>query len=340
MPYTCGIGRYTEELIKGYIKHWGHENVSVLLNPIICEKKDYNIIYTKYHRHQFLDNLWFSFFLLKLDYDIYHSGDLTGPFFKRKNKFHILTVHDLMFLTVSTFFGKKSFRIWLRKKKNYIMTKLLLKTPNLIISVSKTTSTDCKRYFGVSSIILREGINVLKVQNEPIVIKNLYPNTYFLYVGIGLPHKNIQFLINAFLKSNTDKKLVICGKNHPLQENKYNNVIFLGWVSDTQLDYLYRNCTAFVFPSLYEGFGLPILEALSYGKKVLSSNAGSLGEFPSDIIYFFDPTNENSLIFLLENIDKMETDKIRIENFMKYYAWDDIWDEFNMILKQNLKIDL
>ena len=99
---TSGIGRYTCELIKGYVREYGKDAVKVIMNH---EIKDfpYSYILCPFQRHSFIDNVKFSFFLKKLDYDIYHAGDLIGPFFKKKNVVHIITVHDLMLLKVKDF---------------------------------------------------------------------------------------------------------------------------------------------------------------------------------------------------------------------------------------------
>lgn len=101
-PKTSGIGRYSYELIKGYVREYGKSSVKVILNN---EIKDFpfSFVLCPFHRHSLIDNVRFSFFLKKLDYNIYHSGDLIGPFFHKKNRIHIITVHDLMLLKVKNF---------------------------------------------------------------------------------------------------------------------------------------------------------------------------------------------------------------------------------------------
>lgn len=122
-------------------------------------------------------------------------------------------------------------------------------------------------------------------------------------------------MVNAFLSTNTEKKLVICGKGHHII--KSNRIIYTGYIEDKELDYLYQNCSAFIFPSKYEGFGLPILEALSYHCKVFSSNAGSLGEFSSEIIHFFNPYEEKELVTLINNCDNIKIDNNAIDKYLE-----------------------
>jgi len=74
-----------------------------------------------------------------------------------------------------------------------------------------------------------------------------------------------------------------------------NHVLILGYVSDKELAWLYRNCFCFVYPSLYEGFGLPVLEAMGQGAAVITSNATSLPEVAGDAAYYIDPFDEYSM---------------------------------------------
>ena len=331
-PQLSGIGRYTLELIKGYVKKYGEENVTVIVNqPIPYLPYKYCVL--SYNRHSFIDNILFSFFLSRQSYKIYHSGDLVGPFWHKKDKYHIITCHDLMYFIIPDFFKISAIKVKLRKFRLKSFFKRIVCDADLIISVSKTTHDDLLHFFKRESIILREGINTIQHDNKSCNYKDLKHNSFFLYVGLGAPHKNIDFLIDAFLNSNTEKKLVICGKGHTLIDSS--RVIYTGYISDEHLDYLYKNCAAFIFPSKYEGFGLPILEALSYNCKVFSSNAGSLGEFSEDVIHFFNPYNKKELIKLIENCDNITIDKNKINQYLKQFSWDEIWSDF---FKYNSKI--
>ena len=312
---------------------YGYESVTIVLNkPII--NFPYQYITCPYNRHSLFGSLRFSSFLDKLEYDVFHSGDMTGTVWHRKGKKHIITVHDLMFLSISEFYRSNSYKNKLRKLKNYWMFYWILRDADLRISISETTKSDLKKYYSFNSIVLREGVNEIKKAKTRITnYKGLKNNSYFLYVGLGAPHKNIQFMVDAFLKAKTDKQLVICGKGHKQIIN--DRIIYTGWIEDEELDFLYQNCAAFIFPSLYEGFGLPILEALSYHCKVFSSNAGSLGEFSSDYIWFFNPYQQNELIHLIETCDQLRIDTKRIDEYLAYFDWRIIWKEFHQTYNLN-----
>lgn len=335
-PQLSGISRYTLELIKGYINKYGEENVIIIVNHPISYLP-YKIIICPYKRHSFIDTILFSFFLSKQEYQIYHSGDMIGPFWHKRDKFHIITCHDLMYFVVPGFFSVNPIKAFLRKTRIKTFFKYIIKDANMIVSVSQTTHNDLLRIYGKESLILREGINLIRHKDENIIeeYQGLKRNSFFLYVGLGSPHKNIDFLTNAFLKANTSKKLVICGKRHtPITTDR---ILYTGYVKDQYLDFLYRNCSAFIYPSKYEGFGLPILEALSYHCKVFSSNAGSLGEFSPKIIHFFNPNDEKELINLIENCDNLDINVNEIDNYLQYYNWDTVWSDFFQILHKNEK---
>lgn len=325
-PQISGISRYTYELINGYIKEYGKEKVTVILNYEI-ENFPYKKILCPYQRHKIMDNIKFSKWLSHQDYDVYHSGDLTGPFWHKNGVRHIITCHDLMFITLKEFYGKETFIQRMKDIKNKLFFKFIVNDADKIISVSNTTRTDLKKIYGRDSIVVPEGVNEIRHTQEIHSYKGLSKDSFFLYVGLGAPHKNIDFLTKAFLDSNTDKKLVLCGKGHKKVDT--DRIIYTGWISDDVLDFLYRNCAAFIFPSKYEGFGLPILEALSYHCLVFSSNAGSLGEFSSDYVHFFNPYKEEDLRELIENCDNMVVDGHNIDVYLKKFNWENIWKNYH-----------
>ena len=134
---------------------------------------------------------------------------------------------------------------------------------------------------------------------------------YLLYVGNVYPHKNLEALVDVL---NQDAlrgiTLVLVGKEdyfyHRLKERVFKkeikNILFVGFVPDNELDVLYRFGRAYVFPSLYEGFGLPPLEAMGRGLPVLAAHATSLPEVLGDAALYFYPDQadslKNSLIYI------------------------------------------
>ncbi|MBP7811581.1 MAG: glycosyltransferase family 4 protein [Candidatus Moranbacteria bacterium] len=122
---------------------------------------------------------------------------------------------------------------------------------------------------------------------------------YFLYVGNAYPHKNLERLADMARRF-PEYRFVLVGREdyfyNRLKRNvSSENLCFTGFLSDEEISVLYRFGTAYVFPSLYEGFGLPPLEAMSYGLPVLSSNRGSLPEVLGDAALYFDPDKPEQL---------------------------------------------
>lgn len=140
---------------------------------------------------------------------------------------------------------------------------------------------------------------------------------FIMYVGQQSDYKNIKRLGEAhqkLLETHPDLGLILVGsKNASAQKNEahftrkgYKNILFTGFVDDDQLRWLFQNCRAYIFPSLMEGFGLPGLEAMSYGAPVISSNATCLPEVYGDAAHYFDPT---SIERMTKAIDEVLTDE-------------------------------
>lgn len=326
-PHLSGIGRYNIELVRGYVRRFGEDAVTVIVNEPPAYLP-YSYLVCPYNRHKIIDNMRFSRWLERQDYDIFHSGDMTGSFWHKAGVRHIITCHDLMYFIVPGFFGRiNPLKASIRKMRIKILFKYIVKDADIVISVSKTTHDDLKRIYGIDSIVLREGINRISREGDGGEYRGLKHGSFFLYVGCGSAHKNIDFLTSTFLASTTDKLLVICGKGHrPMESDR---IIYTDYIDDCHLDYLYKNCAAFIFPSLYEGFGMPILEALSYHCRVFSSDAGSLGEFSAKVVNFFDPNNPYQLKNLIEQCDSIPVDTAVIDSYLKGYDWTVIWEEFH-----------
>jgi len=133
--------------------------------------------------------------------------------------------------------------------------------------------------------------------NDNLIKKiNLEPNEYFFSYSSYAPNKNFNFILNT-AKNNPNCKFVICGK---IKDNdlcyigdNYTNVQCLGYIQDEILFSLLKNCKALLFPSFHEGFGLPPLEALALGTKVICSKIDVFAEIYGDAVYYVDPYNYN-----------------------------------------------
>ncbi len=167
----------------------------------------------------------------------------------------------------------------------------------------------------------------------------LVKGTYYFSIGSLAPHKNFQWIIEA-AKKNIDNTFVIAGGADPkvfgyeYTEEKLKGIKYVGYISDQESKALMDGCKAFLFPSLYEGFGIPPLEAMSVGANVIASDIPVLREVLGDAIHYIDPNDPNV------NLDKILNTKLKEkrEDVLNRYSWEktarQIW---NIILEYDEK---
>lgn len=323
-----GISRYSREMVKIYQNYYGYENVKVLINEEL-EEKPFKYIKTDLKPFNIGHFFKIHKVIEKVDADIYHSLFYSNSYIKVDKVKYITTVHDLMYLEVKNFFGKSFLKNIVGKIYYNFLVKKSLKNSDKIIAVSRTTKEDIKRYFNQESIVVVEGVNELTTNEKEI--EKLKNEKFYLYVGNSRPHKNLNFLINTYKELDIEIKLVLVGTGNKINiQNE--KILTLGFVDDEELIWLYKKCRAFIFPSLYEGFGLPILEALNNGATVYSSNKGSLKEFSEKVIYFFNPYKKEELKKLLQKNPQIVNQEQK-EQLLKEYTWGEAEKQMVKIFK-------
>ncbi len=184
----------------------------------------------------------------------------------------------------------------------FFLHKRALRKADAIVAISEETKQDVIRLFGIPAervMVVQLSYVPLGETQEPLPV----PQHFFLFAGVLKERKNVAGVIRAFAfftKTDTTHMLLIAGK----QSGAYaasllqlarelgvgQRVHFLGYVTDAQLAYLYSRAEALVFPSLIEGFGMPVLEAMSAGLPVITSNRGALAEVAGDAALRVDPS--------------------------------------------------
>ncbi len=315
-----GISRYSLELLNSYVERYGSNNITILLNEDIdvqCHK-----LFTKLKPYNLFHFLLFPFLIKFSNYNLFHCPFYVGPFLKTSRSIKIvLTIHDLMFTLVPGFFSSNKLLNNLGRIYYWILVRLSLNASELLVSVSNTTQQDLNRIFNKTSLVIPEGLNIQpqKDNSHNTELNFKLGSDYFLYVGNNRPHKNVDFLIDVFMEYSGCFKLVIVGHEN-LSNVDNHKIIYLTDVSDEELCSLYQNCKAYILPSKYEGFGLPILEAISNKAIIFSSNLGALKEFPFHSVKYFDPNNRNELLHLMQNVEnyKFFDEDLRL---LKLYDW-------------------
>ena len=178
---------------------------------------------------------------------------------------------------------------------------------------------------------------------------------YLLYVGNAYPHKNLERVVEAVKYLNEEKKLgvifaVATSGNYFTNKLKreveklgaQNYVKLLGFVPDEDLADLYNNSTAFIYPSLAEGFGLPGIEAMGAGTLVLASNISVFREVYKDNAFYFNPYDFSSIAKVIEHTLKLKTSErkrviSKSQEFIKRYSWSKMAKQTLEVYKEALK---
>jgi len=329
---NTGISRYTEFLIEYYISRFESKNIILITNDEDFENKGCEVIYTDLKPFNIIHFLSFSKFVDGIGLDLLHVPFYSGFFRKSVNTKIIVTVHDLMYRFVEGFFGRIKILNYLKVKYFNFIVKTSLVNSDKIVSVSETTKNDVNTIFGLSSTHIPEDSEI-KGETDPSILKknNLSNKGFFFYCGNNRPHKNIDFIIDVFSNNAHLPVLVLAGKGHLNHEN----VLALGTVSDQELKALYRSAIAFVFPSKYEGFGLPVLEAIRSDTFVIASKIPAFLEFKSDNIFFFELNEKEEL---LKAIEKANTkDFVVDKSFLYCYDKEKIYGLNDIMINDFLK---
>lgn len=184
------------------------------------------------------------------------------------------------------------------------------------------------------SVILLGGDHLTRIEPDESLLKSyaLRGRPFILMVANQSPHKNLARLLEAIQSLKSDLVFVLAGgKNRMVfqdtgAEKTSTQVIPLGYVNDAPLKALYQHATGFIFPSLYEGFGLPILEAMTCGCPVLCSKAASLPEVGGDAVLYFDPLSTEDMALkisqFIDNSSLRESLRNRGRAHVRNFTWE------------------
>lgn len=314
-----GVGTYTRELVRNLLKIDKHNNYVLFFFAEFSEVTEFNrpnvqikyLLPIKYKKYL---PLIYSHIIAadiirraKLDVCLFPANVIPLGYFGKS----AVTIHDLAVYKHPEFFPDKLINF-----DRQVVVPNSLKKAEKIIAVSNNTKNDILSLFNLSEkklAMIYEGAPQVK---DAIATVNARP--YFLYLGTIEPRKNIVTLIKSFTNFVQQERwrgeLVLAGKNGWKNNDvfelmaKSNKLLgrkaikYLDYVAEHDKPALYAKASAFIYPSFYEGFGLPVLEAMAYGVPVIASNNSSLPEVVGEAGILIDPHNVKSLVSAMKSL--------------------------------------
>jgi len=316
-----GIGRYIRNLVLGLEKiNLSDDFYILLLEPeykSLDFRENFHKIKADFSWYGLTEQIKLPIILNKISPDIFHAPNINIPIFYSGKM--LVTVHDLIMLKSYEYPSLK------RKVKRVLLDLILkigLRKAFKIVTVSEYVKNDVVNTFQIGSEKINVVYNSVEFSGSQ-VDKNTVVGDYILYVGNTYGHKNVEFLVRSIDK--IGKKLVIVGKEDEnikrlkqlvQDKNLTGKVKFTGYVNDQELNRLYSEAYAFVFPTLDEGFGLPGLEAMYHGCPVVCSDIEVLREIYKDGSLYFEP---NNLVELRTKLDLLSNNQYRAQMINKGY---------------------
>ena len=312
-----GIGRYVVELVTAMLESGDREQLTGFYNGRTVPKLDAPLHTLPISRSQLPDKPWRALVMAAHtlraaqdkrfdDIDLFHATDNLLPYFRHLNS--VLTIYDLAFRIFPETHTSLN-RLYLR-----LMLPRFIKRANRVICISETTATDLQRFYGVDPAklhVIPLGVNpsfrYITDAAQRAAIRHRYglPARFCLFVGTLEPRKNLIKLIDAFLLAAVDDLcLVVVGRAgwglEPIQQRLQaaaatGKVIWTDSIPGADLSTLYSLAEFLVFPSLYEGFGLPILEAMACSVPVITSARSAMSEVAGDAALLVDPDQDESI---------------------------------------------
>jgi len=347
-----GLGKYSFYLLKALLKIKEYNFTVLVQNSLSREHPLFSLekenVYFNTIKAPVIgprrDLILFYIRNLINQHDLYHCLSSYFPAFGIRTS-SIVTIHDLKYLFFPEFF-RSGFKAVYYK---WIITRGIHKATG-IIAVSEATKKDIVLFGGSSDKIrvIYEAPTISNSTNQDLP-PGLKGKRYFLFVGENRPHKNVKRLIEAFLRvskqlGDSVPYLVLVGPKYAVfkSETRCDKIIFFGTASENTLCALYKNALALVYPSLYEGFGLPLLEAMSLQVPVITSNISSMPEVAGEAALYVDPRDVEqmaSALLLMIKDEKKRKELIkkgthRVRDFSWKRAADQVGGFYEQIISR------
>lgn len=343
--HGTGIGTYTDNLLNSilaidninkYLIYWCGNNFEKY------KKNNTNIYLTSKRHHNYFQEYYFPENNCKNDINVHHIPQNGIGLYSEMKCHKVVTIHDLIPYIMPETVG----RSYLIKFLEEMPT--IIKEASKIITVSEYSKKDIIKFFphaeGKVFVTPLATNNIYKPINKTKCKKYLsqhynITSPFLLYIGGFSPRKNIRSLLFSFSKlcksNDFNLKLVIVGSIREEKEilielckklDIFDKIIFPGFIDENEVPIFYNCCEIFIYPSLYEGFGLPPLEAMSCGSVVITSNTTSIPEVVKDGGILINPYDNDELyetiIKVLSNINYRKTLKKKALVQAKEFSWE------------------
>ena len=341
-----GLGRYTQKLIenlekisaKGGPAYGGDHRFFVFLRKENFEEyqpknSHFQKVLADYRWYTISEQIKMPKILNKYNLDLVHFPHFNVPILYKKP--FIITIHDLILLAFPTIKSTtlNPFWYWIKFLAYKLVISHAIKKAKKIITVSEFTKNDILKHYNVSQNKIAvtyeasdEIMNTGAGLNDSDILKKYdIIKPYILYVGNAYPHKNLEALVLSYGEiKDKNLQLVLVGKEDFFYKKikdlaKEKNIIFTDFVPDGELDAIYKNSLFYIFPSLYEGFGLPPIEAMKRSVPVASSDHPCMREILGENAYFFDAGKKENITKAIMEFSADE--KLREKLAAKGHEW-------------------
>ena len=317
-----GLGNYSRDVIRS-LQNLYPKDEYVLFSP----ETETSLLEERYSKNVVSPSLsskagksyWRSFSITKdiidSNLDIYHGLSNELPFsIGKSNVKKVVTIHDLIFLEIPSLYPFIDRKIYFKKFAH------ACQVADKVIATSNQTKSDIIKHFGTNEkkieVIYQscnEAFKVKVAKEEARVVLEKYkiPENYILNVGTIERRKNALNIVKALYYFNLDMTLILIGRktsyydeisSYIKEHNLQDRVKVLSNVSNEDLPAIYQNCRVFVYPSLYEGFGIPVIEAFYSGVPVITSNSGSPAEIAGDAAIQVEALNSKSMGVAIKSV--------------------------------------
>ena len=370
-PYQTGLGRVAENLLRSLAKI-DHENEYLVIQradmkePIVSGPR-FIVDYHSYDIASIQNAFHFGLMLQSYNPSIYHSLYSFLPFFVPRETKTVVTIHDFNWVQRPSIAAAVPWKGWVNSLYGRPMHAHTVASANRIVCVSQQTRNDLYCLYPnvrKSGSVIHHGVNIEEFRSGKVSPNfRLYGKQRFiLSVGNSRPYKNPEGTLRAFARlkrepGHDDIRLLIVGRGDRwprlqrfARENGIAHAVdFIGMVSDAELAFLLKHALLLSFPSLWEGFGLPVIEAFAFGCPVIVSNVASLKEVAADAAWMIDdPYSDEEIAVAMRTIinDKTVRQRLREKGLKKAtdFSWDkaavDYLTIYNQLMNETASVGL